>query len=66
MRSDKRSPITINTDLMASGPFGGSMKKLSYIYSVLNDLHKDLSSVGALLTFEALCGIEVTLQMFCH
>ena len=64
MRSDKRSQFTINIELITSWPVRGLMKKLTWVHSILNVLHKYLSSVGAFVDFEALCDVEVTPQMF--
>ena len=51
MGSDKRSPGSINTDLMASRPLRGWMKKFIDVLSILIVLHLRLSSVGAFVDF---------------
>ena len=51
MGTNKRSPKSINTDLMASRPLRGSMKKFTDVFDCINVFHLRLSSVGALIDF---------------
>ena len=51
MGSNKRSPGSINIDLMASRPLRGSMKKFIDVSICINVFHLRLSSVGALIDF---------------